>query len=96
MRAADCDPFGRKIEDFSPEVLLMIHGIHVLNQAQELIGVAHLVVIPADNLDEGIRQRDAGLGIKDRGAGIPQEVRGNHGLLGIASEAAFMAWQISS
>ena len=64
-------PRRQQAADLSAEFLFVIHGIHVLNQAQELIGVAHLVVIPADNLDEGIRQRDAGLGIKDRGAGVP-------------------------
>ena len=52
----------------------MIHGVHVLNEAQDLIGIADLVVVPGDHLYEGVGQGDTGLGIKDRGMGVAQEI----------------------
>ena len=35
--------------------LLVIHLVHVLDELQHLVGVAHLVVVPADHLDKGCR-----------------------------------------
>ena len=32
--------------------------VHVLGQVQQLAGIAVLVIIPGDQLDEGIRQGD--------------------------------------
>ena len=43
--------------------LLVIHSVHTLDQAQQLVGVTDLIVIPADHLHEGVGQRDAGLGV---------------------------------
>ena len=51
----------------------MIHGVHVLNEAQDLIGIADLVVVPGDHLYEGVGQGDTGLGIKDRGMGVARK-----------------------
>ena len=57
--------------------LLVIHGVHMLNEAQDLIGIADLVIIPGDHLHKGVGQGDTGLGVEDRGVGVAQEVGGN-------------------
>ena len=67
--------------------LLVVHAGHVLDEAQNLVGVAHLVVVPADDLDEGVGQGDAGLGIEDGGVGVAQEVGGHNGLVGVGQDA---------
>ena len=69
-------------------VLLVIHGVHVLNEAQQLVGIAHFVVIPANDLDKGIRQGDTGLGVEDGDAGVTQEVRRHHSLVGSCRKLA--------
>ena len=35
----------------------------MLNEAQDLVGIADLVIIPGDDLHERIGQRDTGLGV---------------------------------
>ena len=45
----------------------------MLDEAEDLVGVAHLVVVPADDLDKGIGQCDAGLGVEDGGMGVAQK-----------------------
>jgi hypothetical protein len=55
----------------------------MLNEAQDLIGIADLVIIPGDHLHKGVGQGDTGLGVEDRGVGVAQEVGGNHSLVGI-------------
>ena len=83
--------------------LLMVHRGHVADQIHHLVGVAALVVVPGDDLHEGIGQSNAGLLVEDGGTGIADEVAGDHILVGVAqnalqlpSEAAFMASQICS
>ena len=56
----------------------------MLNEAQDLVGVADLVVVPADHLHEGVGQGDTGLGIKDGGVGVAQEVGGHNRLVGVS------------
>ena len=48
----------------------MVDGVHVLDELQHLVGVAHLVVVPGHDLHEGVGQGDAGLGVEDGGAGV--------------------------
>ena len=64
----------------------MIDLIHVLDELEDLVGVADLVIVPADDLDKGIGQGDAGGGVEDGGAGVAEEVGGNDGLVGVAEE----------
>src|SRR5690606_23176273 len=45
---------------------------------EALVRVAPLVVVPGDQLDEGVVQRDAGLGVEDRSARVAAEVGGDH------------------
>ena len=61
----------------------MIDLIHVLDQLEDLVGVADLIIVPADDLDKGIGQGDAGGGVEDGGAGVAEEVGGNDGLVGV-------------
>ena len=75
----------------------------MLDQLQNLVGVADLVVVPGNDLHEGVGQSDTGLGVEDGGAGVAEEVGRNDGLVGVTqnafsspSEASFMALQISS
>ena len=53
----------------------MVHAVHMLDQLQHLVGVTDLVVVPGHDLHKGVGQGDAGVGVKDGGAGIAQEVR---------------------
>ena len=54
--------------------LLVIHSGHIVNQIHHAVGIAALVIVPGDQLYEGIRQRDAGLGVENGGVGIAQKI----------------------
>ena len=54
-------------------------------------GVAPLVVVPGDALDEVGVEHDAGAGIEGRGGGLGLEVSGHEGLVGVAEEALHVA-----
>ena len=82
----------------------MINAVHVLDELKDLVGIADLVVVPGNDLHEGVGQSDAGLGVEDGGAGVAEEVGRNDGLVGVTQNALqlaprrlpFMALQISS
>ena len=63
----------------------------MLDQLQNLVGVADLVVVPGNDLHEGVGQGDAGVGIEDGGAGVAQEVGGHDGLVGVTQNALQLA-----
>ena len=67
--------------------LLVVDTVHVLDEAQDLVGVADLVVVPADHLHEGVGQGDAGLGVENGGVGVAQEVGGHNGFVGVIQNA---------
>ena len=69
----------------------MVDGVHVLDQLQNLVGVADLVVVPGDDLHEGVGQSDTGVGIEDGGAGVAQEVGGHDGLVSVTQNALQLA-----
>ena len=69
----------------------MVDGIHVLDQLQNLVGVADLVVVPGNDLDEGVGQSDAGISVEDGGTGVAQEVGGHDGLVGVTQNALQLA-----
>src|SRR5699024_8682595 len=71
--------------------LLVVDGVHVLDELQDLVGVTDLVVVPGDDLHEGVGQSDAGLGVEDGGAGVAQEVGGDNGILGVTQNALQLA-----
>jgi len=66
---------------------LSVLRLHILDQVDDAVGVAHLVIVPRDKLDEGRRQLDSGLGVEDRRVVITDEVGGDDGLVGVAEEA---------
>ena len=63
----------------------------MLDEVEHLVGVADLVVVPAHDLDERIRQGDTGLGVEDGRARIAEEVGGNDLLVGVAEDALELA-----
>ena len=63
--------------------LLVVHRGHIADQLHHLVGVAALVVVPGDHLHKGVGQGQAGLLVEDGGAGVAQEVAGDHVLVGV-------------
>jgi len=59
-------------------------GLHVLDQIDHAVGVTELVVVPGDQLDKGLGQLDTSLSIEDGGPIVPDEVGGDHHVLGVA------------
>ena len=104
LSSAECEKApGPNGPGASASILLVVHRGHVADQIHHLVGVTALVVVPGNHLHEGVGQSNTGLGIEDRGAGIAQEVGGDHVLVGVAqnalssfSEAFFMAAQMSA
>ena len=84
-----CKEKLRKI-DFSAG-LLVVDGVHVGSQLHHLVGVAALVVVPGDDLHEGVGQGQTGLLVEDGGTGVAQEVAGDHILVGVAQNALQLA-----
>ena len=56
-------------------------------QVAHTAGVAPLVVVPADELDEVGVERDAGLGVEDGGVGVAVQVRGDDLVFGVGEDA---------
>src|SRR3546814_9580937 len=54
---------------------------------QALVRVTPFVVVPADELDEGLVECDAGIGVEDRGTCVAAEVGGNDLVFGVAEDA---------
>lgn len=61
--------------------------VHVLDEVEDTVGIAALIVVPGHELDEVVRECDAGVGIKDGGSGIGYKVRRDNGILGVAQHA---------
>ena len=61
-------------------------GLHEDGKVNQTVGVAPLVVVPADELVEGIAEVDAGLGIDDGGAGVVDKVLGDDGKVGVSKD----------
>lgn len=67
--------------------LHLLSSINLGNVGQEVedtAGVAPLVVVPRDQLDEVLVEGDTGLGIEDGGVGVAVEVRGDDVVLGVS------------
>ena len=64
--------------------LLVVLGVHVVDEVDDPVGISVLVVVPGDELDEGGRQLDAGLGVEDGRPVVGQEVGGDDLLVGVA------------
>ena len=46
----------------------------MFDEVDDSVGVAHLIVVPGDELDELVVELDAGLGVVDRREGAAVEV----------------------
>ena len=57
------------------------------DEVEDTAGVAPLVVVPGDQLDEVVVQRDTGAGIDDGGVGVAVHVGGDDGVLGVSENA---------
>ena len=64
-----------------------VHLVHVGDEVEHAVGVAPLVVVPGDELDEVLVERDAGVCVEDRGQRAGNEVARHDGLLGVAQDA---------
>ena len=62
---------------------LLVFALHVFDEVDDSVGVAHLIVVPGDELDEGGRELNACLGVKDGGMGVAKEVSGHHHVFGV-------------
>lgn len=72
-----------------PQFLLAL-GIgfgDVGEQVEDTTAVAPLVVVPADELDEVLVERDAGLGVEDGRGGVAVHVRGDDLVLGVGEDS---------
>ena len=70
---------------FSGEVV--VAGGHEVGKVDHSVGVAPLVVVPRDDLNEAWGESDTSLSIKDRGTGVGGEVLGDDGVLSVAEDA---------
>ena len=57
---------------------LLVLALHVFDEVDDSVGVAHLIVVPGHELDKGRRQLNACLGVEDGGVGVAKEVSGHH------------------
>ena len=64
----------------------------MLDEVENLVGIAPLVVVPCNDLHEGVGQGDACACVEDAGAGVGDEVGGNNGILGVAQNALQLAF----
>src|SRR5450755_1865044 len=67
--------------------LALASATHNAHHLEHLVRVAPLVVVPGDDLDEGLVQRNAGVCIEHRGHGLAAEVGRHHLVLGVAEHA---------
>ena len=56
-------------------------------EVKDTAGVAPLVVVPGDELDEVLVERDTGLGIEDGGVRVAVQVAGDNFVLGVSKDA---------
>ncbi len=63
----------------------------MLDEVENLVAVAPLVVVPCDNLEEGVGEGDTGACVEDAGAGVGDEICGNNGILCVAQNALQLA-----
>ena len=62
----------------------------MVDQINDSVAVAILVVIPGHKLDEGSRQLNSSLGIEDRGPVISKEVRRDHHVLSVSKNPCIL------
>ena len=72
-----------------PSSLVLLSS--VLEEVADTAGVAPLVVVPGDELDEVLVELDTRSGIEDRGRGVAGEVGGDDSVLGVVEDTGQVA-----
>ena len=70
--------------------LLLGFGINLRNvgkKVKDTAGVTPLIVVPGNQLDKVVIERDTGLGVEDGGSGVAVQVGGNNVVLSVAHDA---------
>lgn len=67
--------------------LVAINLGDVGDEVKDTAGVAPLVVVPGDQLDEVLVQGDTGLGVEDGGVGVAVHIRRDDVVLGVGQNA---------
>ena len=60
------------------------------DEVKDTAGVAPLVVVPGDELDEVVVEGDTGLGVDDGGGSVAVHVAGDDIVLGVGEDACEM------
>ena len=55
-----------------------VNAVNIFSKFKYVAAVTPFVVIPGDKLNESIGERNARFGVKDRSAGLAEEVAGNN------------------
>eukprot|EP00302_Diacronema_sp_CCMP2436_P048352 CAMPEP_0180112936 /NCGR_PEP_ID=MMETSP0985-20121206/36487_1 /TAXON_ID=483367 /ORGANISM="non described non described, Strain CCMP 2436" /LENGTH=88 /DNA_ID=CAMNT_0022051351 /DNA_START=249 /DNA_END=511 /DNA_ORIENTATION=- len=64
------------------ELAIHVDSVHVNGELNEAVGIAPLVVVPRDELDEVLAHHDARAGVEDRRVRVVHEVAGDDLVLG--------------
>ena len=65
----------------------VVHAVHVLDELAHHVGVAPLVVVPCDELEEVLIEGDTGIDVEDAGGVGADEVAGDHFVMGNGDDA---------
>ena len=65
------------------------------NEVADTAGVAPLVIVPGNELDEGVGKLNTGLGVEDGGVGVADEVGGDDSLVSVLDDALVLALRCS-
>jgi len=72
---------------FNERLVSTVNLGDVGEEVEHTAGVTPLVVVPGDELDEVVVERDAGLGVEDGGCFVAVEVAGDDVVLGVCKDA---------
>ena len=72
-KGCSCEQPFRRYRETLICFLLVVDRVHVLDEFQHLVGVTNLIVVPGNDLHEGVGQSDAGGGVEDGGAGVARK-----------------------
>jgi hypothetical protein len=65
----------------------LILGGHVGDQVDNTLGVSPFVIVPRNEFDKVVVERDTGLGVEDGGVWVTNEVSGDDSILGIVKNS---------
>jgi hypothetical protein len=65
----------------------VLDGDVIKEEVDNTVAVTPLVIVPGNELDEGLVKSDTGLGIEDRGLALTVEIRGHDELVSVAEDA---------